>query len=376
MSKTFNIEVYRQQKKRKRFMQRSFLIVTVILLAFFAFFVIKKVVDNNSFGSDKAPIFPYNLQGESPQELLVSKDSLVVTTGSAVRFMSDNAKVTNKNKHGFSKPVTKVSGKYTLTYDQGGYGISLDTKSGNVKKLKVKNQILFCEVSSDGRVAVASGDSKYTSGVAVYDSSLTKPLCTYYMNEYVMALTFTGSNQIVVAAQTVSTGVMETVLYGVVFNKDKEEFKTTIEGSVVYSLGLKSGNRMTLVCDDRILFLDKKGKELGSYEFQSSLLFVENASNGYTVIAQRNTVNPNQTDLLVFDSKGKKTAESTMDGVIRDLTVNGNTIAAVDENHIYQYSNQLKQEKKVEHSGEYHSAVVLSGKIFALSADQLNRIEA
>lgn len=374
MSNRNDIEQYRKKKQRKKRLYQALLLLGVLAIGAIVFFVVQDISKSNSYDQEESPQFPVNLKGETPVDLNVTQDSLVVTTEGSVNFYSTMARKQNSFIHGYSKPVTRTAGGYAVTYDQGGYGIRVDTKNENLGTIKLDNPILFCEINEKGQVAVACGDQKYTSGVHIYESNLKKPICSYYMNEYVMAVAFSGNNECVIASQTVSEGVFHTVLYGIDFHQDEELFRTEIDDLLTLSLGYKSSNRLTLVGSHEVVFMEKDGEQLGRYDYSNELVSFNNSESGYFVIAVGNTADPNKTDLMVFDTEGKLAAQTVISGIVYDIFCEGQNIYVLDKEHAYQFTSKLEEKNKFENNGGYHYLTVLNGDVYALGSDRLVRL--
>lgn len=374
MSSLNDIEKYRKKKNRKKLIRKILLVLGALALGAIAFWIVQDISKTNSYDEAEAPQFPINLKGETPEDLNIAKDSLVVTTEGSVNFYSSLARKQNSFIHGYSKPVTRTAGGYAVTYDQGGYGLRVDTKNGNVGTLKMTSPILFCEINENGQVAVACGDQKYTSGVHVYESDLKEAVCSYYMNEYVMAVSFSEKNQCVIASQTVSGGTFDTVLYGINFNEDRELFRTEVKGSMALSLDSKASGRLALIGNHEVVFMEKDGKQVGQYDYQNQLAFFENTKSGYLVIALGNTADPNKTDLLVFNTDGELTAQTTVSGIVRDIFCKDQNIYVLDEQKAYRFNTRLEQEDSYENNNGYRYLAVLGGHIYAMGSDRLEKL--
>ena len=374
LGKLYNINEYRQKQEKKKRYKKWITAALVVIAAVALGLMVWEWVENELPKEEETAQFPINMRGESPVDLQVADESLVVTTGGAVNFYSRLAQRQNSVVHGFSKPVTKTSGKYALTYGQGGYTLRVDHKNGTVKTLKLKNQILFAEINEKGYVAVAYSDSSYTSGVSVYDNTLGEPVCNYYMNEYVMALDFSGDDSCVIAAQTVEGSSFSTVVYGIRFNKETEIFETAVTGSMAVSISVKDGGNIVLACEQEAFFFDKAGKQTGTYTYPGTLAWVEQSDDAKFILAVTNASDPNSTDLITVDLEGKKEAGVTIPERITDIACENHKIYVLTKNKVYSYSKTLEKGETVDNKNESQYLAVLNGGIYGLSSDRLEEL--
>lgn len=374
MGKAYDVEAFRKKKiKKKRY--RKFLTgFLIVILVVAAGLLVKEWMDSEAAQKEEVAEFPINLKGESPISLKTTEDSLVVTTEGVVNFYSKLAQRQNSVVHGFSKPVTQTAGKYALTYDHGGYTLRLDTKNGTAKTLKLKNSILFAQVQEDGMVAVAYADSSYTSGLSVYNSNLDEPVCTYYMNEYIMALDFSSKESCVIAAQTTNGSSFASVVYKIFFNQEKEVFKKEYQTSMIVSLSVKDDGVIALACEQEILMLNREGEKLGSYSYPGTLSLLDQSQKDKVVVGVINATDPNATDLVCVDLDGKQAASVTTSERAVGLTCTDNRIYAMTKSDVLVYSEELEKLDSYQNKNESKYLAVLNGQIFGLSDDRLEEL--
>lgn len=373
--KMIAIVPYRKKQIRRKRMKQFFWTIAV-LLGIFVIALIASTLQKLSLRGTKQAEFPISLRGETPLDLDITDQSLVITTAGAVKSYAFTAEKQNEWVHGFSNPVTITAGQYSLTYDQGGYGIQRDRVGTASKTLKVENQILFCRIDSDGKVAVVTRNSKYPSEISIYDQQLSEPIFVHYMNERVMSLDFSGSESCIVAAQGVNGGAFETILYGLKFYRDQPTFETRFPTSMIVSVSSKAEGRIALVCTEEFVLLDEKGANLKRYSYDTKLSYVDNSWEAGTLIALENIENPNQNDVLLFSKSEQPDAQTRIYGTIRDMKVFDRRILILDQTNLTEFNLALKELKQYAHIGAYNRLAKTKNGIFALGKEKLQKIES
>ena len=78
--------------------------------------------------------------------------------------------------HGYSNPVIKTSGIYSLLVDQGSTKMRLDNTSENVYENELKGNILCGDVAKNGNTVLATLSGDKLCNVTVYNKSLDKKM--------------------------------------------------------------------------------------------------------------------------------------------------------------------------------------------------------
>lgn len=373
MGKVYDVEAFRKKQKRKKRVKTLVTMGLVLILVAAAALIVIEWMRSEADFQQTEETFPINLKGETPVSLRTTQDSLVVTTEGAVNFYSKLAQRQNSVVHGFSKPVTKAAGNYVLTYDHGGYSLRLDTKGGISRTLRVESRILFAEVSESGMVAVAYADQNYTSGVSVYDENLDEPLCDYYLNEYAMALAFTGSDSCVIAAQTTQGSSFASAVYKIFFDQEAEAFQKTYTGSMIVSMAAMQDGVTALICEEETIFLDREGEQTASFRYSGTLTGMVQGEDAL-LFGLTNAADPNRTDLVLVGTDGETTASVTLENSAEDLAMAGNRIYALTKSEVLVYTSEMEGVETFPCDTEYQELAVLDGEVFGLSADRLEKL--
>lgn len=369
----YDIEKYRKRKQRKKMFTRILLLFLVLVVGVIVFFVIEAISQNNTYKNEENVTFPISLSGNNPVDLNVTNNHLVVTGESETTFYKENAVEEKSLTHGFSQPVVIARENKVLTYDQGRYGLRVDTKNGKLHSLTNQTQILFCQMSSSGYTAVGAFEERYNGSLSIYDKNMTRIYKYNDSKDYIMDFDFISNQKGVLAAQSTNNGAFSAVLYGLDFTKEKgtEFFETRLDGLMVYSVSVKGNGNIVVVGDTATVVLDQKGNEMNRYSYTSQIRQIYDTTDD-TVLIFENTVNANESDLLVLFDDGKAKAEQKLNGVSLDLFCDDDRILVLDKNNIYEYDHALNLISTYPNSNDYLEVVRLNSKVYAMGSSQLD----
>lgn len=383
--KIVQIAPYRKQQRRKRLLRRLiwFSLLTLVLVIGGVTWNLLYQEGMLSTGADIS--WPVSLSGDTPRALHDTEAGVVVTGSGYLHFYRLDATTEERVMHGFSKPVTHTAGKYTLTYDHGGYAVRLDVGKAGSRTATLSHRILFCRIAENGRVLIATQSTKYTTELFEYDDQLNPTGFVYRMNEYIMAASFSGDSSCVVAAQRVKGAQFETVLYGLNFNSQKMVFSTSFPSSMILSIEHKASGAIALICTEELFVLDQHGNNARRYDYPAAITNFNDSFSEVTVIAFTDITSPTQRSLVLFSHTPTMTGQKTEDltpkaavqlsQAIRDLSVSDNSVAVLLDDSMEVFNFSLGRKRSVPHGGEYQKLIQHQQQMFALTKNKVHRID-
>lgn len=372
-NRDYDIDQYRRKRKRKHFWKKilswllAFLIVMGLLALGYYYLVGRSVL------SEKDDEFPINLKGETVYDVNEINGNLLITAQANNIFLRTSPVKKSTIQHGYSNPVVEVRGKRVLTYDLGGYNLSVGLISAEPETLKTTTQILFCQMNDQGNVAVVTVGEHAACTLTIYDKNL-KQVLKYSVDDYIMALDFT-SKGCVFAAQDVENGNYVTTVYGLNYEKEKAEFKTSVSGMMAYSLHVMNNKNLLLVGNSQIITLSSSGKQLETQTYSGEIAKIC-PQEKQVVLAVRNALNPNNTDLLVVSEDGKIEKQITVESSVEDLYCDKEGIIYLDANEISTYSYELEKTASVENENNYRFVVRANQNVYAMGSSDITVIES
>lgn len=364
----YNIEKYRKKTNRKQFVRR--MLSSILFFLFMIAVVCLGVLyfKEKQLDSERDRSFPMSLKGETVYDMDVCDGNLVITAqANNIYLRLDPIKQTSL-QHGFSTPIVATADKYILTYDLGGYELTLGVRNKDPESLKTTTQILFCEVNQNGDVAVVTSGEHSANTVTIYDKNL-KQILKYDVDDYVMALDFTR-NGCVFAAQNAENGNDITNVYQLNYQKEKVEWKTTVFGLVPYSLQVTKSRDVLLVGNGQLVTLSSKGEKLGSVAF-SGLVKQICHHEDTVVLALQNAMNLNDTDLQVYSAEGTLKKELTIPSSVVDLFCDEEGILFLDKKQVISYSYDLKEQGTYTFDENYTDLVRTEDIIYVMGNDEI-----
>lgn len=371
-SKDYDIDQYRRKRKRKHFWKKmlswllAFLIVIGLLAVGYYYLVGRSVL------TEKDDAFPISLKGETVYDVNEISGNLLITAQASNIFLRTSPVKKSTIQHGYSNPVVEIQGKRVLTYDLGGYNLSVGLINAEPDTLKTTTQILFCQMNEDGDIAVVTVGEHAACTLTVYDKNL-KQILKYSVDDYIMALDFT-SKGCVFAAQDVQNGSYVTNVYGLNNQKEKAEFKTVVSDMMSYSVHVMDNN-ILLIGNGQIACLSSSGKLLSTQAYSGEIAKICPLDK-QVVLAVRNALNPNFTDLVLVSQNGKLERQITVASFAEDLYCDKKGILYLDKNEIAVYSYELEKTASAENTENYHYVVRAGGDVYAMGNNDIAQIEA
>ncbi len=348
-----------------------FILIMIVAILYF----VRTVYIGGQIANEIPSEFPVSLKNEVPSHIYASNSGIVVISDVEILFFADDSVEEKSYLHNYANPIAKVAGNRVLTYDQGGYALRVDTKSGNMFELQLENTMLFGEINSAGYIAVVTSDERYTSKLSVYNNNY-ELIYNYYTNEHIAALDFTSNNECVLIGNKTDNGKMNTALYKLSFDSETEIMEQIIPDFFGLSLDVKSDGSMALISKDKLLLLNEDGVELSEFTFNSPLVNIFDEHDEYTVISVQDIKNPNHTDVHLFDMNGMLINQVTVDGVVDDIKIVDEKIYILTQKNLGIYDAELVASDTVDNGSGLIKITGLDGEIYAISNEFLYKIGA
>ena len=128
-------------------------------------------------------------------------------------------------------PCIRAAGKYTLVFENNGFGYCLFGPYSMIYSGKSETPIRGASIAENGTYALISAAEDYTSAVTVYDSDFS-PVNRYLKNTYVVSaeLDTAGERLVITALGTLPSGAYRTEITAYSVGKTEEDGRQTYEG--------------------------------------------------------------------------------------------------------------------------------------------------
>ena len=201
-----------------------------------------------------------------------------------------------------SKPVLEMSEKYMLAYNSGAEKFVVYNTFTDVYTGDTGFPIYGAAVADNGSFAVITEDGKHISCVKVYNRSF-KEILSIGRASYVTDVSLSPSgDRIAVLSYSEENGKVETRLYLSKTSTTSSYGDITIEGAFPLYCNVTEKGFAVVVCDDRVVAYDTKGKVASEFKYpdESYLVDADSGRYGCSLILAKN----GEKTLVSFDNKG------------------------------------------------------------------------
>lgn len=229
-----------------------------------------------------------------------------------------------------SEPILKVSGNKILIAEENGKKFELYSGKKSLYKKEIENNIINANLSSDGDVTLVTEMDYYKGSVSVYNKSGEEIFLRNFGSDSVLVSAISKQRKLAVSLLSVNERVNSKIVF-LDINKTDDGTSKVYENTLVYDLDF-SGETLFAYCDDKILALNKNGKEKWREEFGEKNLYYYNkdTSNNRLLLLD----NSNEGEFILFNTSGiSKKMKTDIIPVFCD--VNSNKIIYNDERNIY-----------------------------------------
>lgn len=380
-----NIEEYRRKKKVKSFVRKTLILVALFAILFVLLYVLQifkgskldEIITGTNDTENEA--FPLTIKNEQLLDIGNFGNRIAVLAKSNVLTYSMNGKKESTIMHGYTNPVMKEGNKRLLTYDRGGYKFRVDTHSGKVGEIALKNTIICAEIGTDGSVAVVTEQDQYASyNLLVYDSSLKERYKFAAASDSNVTATFStisfssDNNHLAACAVTADSGILSTYLYELDLTRQVDATVTLIPDLLPLDVSYKSDGNIAVVGKDSMVFVNSKTHKQVRDEHTGDLENFVSRTIDDTVVVNKNLFNSTAT-VSIFSSSGVKKATCDIDDEVIDSYCDGSRVLILGKKAAYNFDMNLLQLNKIDLSKSF-SRVIYNGEyMFVMGADTVEK---
>lgn len=383
-------EIARSEKRLKKD-KRNKKIVWIIIAVIIVILVIMKVCEininsvkdhftdeNGNFTLTEGVVednYPYTI--DASRDVFMSNINNrigVLTPNSFTVIDSSDAQTEYVFEHGYSNPLMKSSGVYSLVYDQGGNTYRLDTTSDAVYEREVSNSILCADVSKNGTAAIATTSNETVCDVYAYNKSLKELLKVSISYGYAVdiAVSDNGKKVSVVCINSENAN-LKTIVYSY-------EIGYTEPAAVELPQGLitdirYSGNNLLVVGDSYAGVIRKNNTyepifEQGTIK-TTSLCYTP---SGELILVYNKFSNSTENVISYIKPNGKIKNEITVSGNIKSVSASSNLVSILTNNQIISYSLSKGEEKnKMQTDDSSKSICQMGNQVFVHRQSLIDR---
>lgn len=337
-----------KSRKKRRKMYIIIAIITALAIALILWLAIPNSgssnYDNNMSGlmDDVMEVqegYPAALSGTSVTtgNFFTMEKQLVYVSDTSIIRLNDKAEPVYERSHSYYHPIVKTSGENLIIYNVGSTGFRIDNKSETVRSEDAANIIMAADVAENGRYALVTETKGYPSLLEVYKEDGSLQYKYSFSNCYVsdISLSADGTRAAVVGV-TASEGELVSQVYLLDFNSETPLAIADCSGTLLMAVEYVD-NRALAVGDDCAVSVNDGGEVL-TYDYEGMKLAAFDYNENRLLVALSPHDSASKGKLAVLNSKAEPHAVRNCIETMYDVSLYGDTMAALSDNVVYSYS--------------------------------------
>lgn len=379
----------RKNKKRnkKQLVIWGILIAVIVALAVMKFIEIdfSSIFSSNGEGSGITETvsddsnFPYHVSGDGEARLAVIGNRIAILNDSGYTVInSSNAQEKIKDEHGYVNPILRVSGGYSVLFDQGANTYRLDSATENIYENSVDSEILCADVSDTGAVALACVSGIHKSGITVYGKSFIEKMNYEISGGYVTSIAISDNSKYVAfTVMSSENAKIKSTLYVMSVGYNEPNAKFEYPGSLILDIHFSS-NDLFVVGNDFVSVIDSLEKEFPVYEQGSidTVAYCYNPSDSL-IIAFGEYVGAPDNIISYVKPSGQIKTQAAVSSQIKDVTASGTEMTALTGGEIISFKmSNGKETRRLSVDDSYSEIAQMSSKIYGMRSSELELINS
>lgn len=326
------------------------LIISIILGLMFSggrfkvdniYYMSRDIAYMNSYSERAANILNYT-KAQQNGDFGLYKNGLAVACNSEVKLFNATGRVTLTSGDIFACPVIVSSNKNLIVYDLGGSKLSVYNSFKKLRTLTFDGGIADVAMSENGNFAVAVKSQNYNSVVHIYNDGCEE-ISTYSSNKYTVSTQMSPDGKyIAVIGATASSGSMSAQLTVLKGSKNKIYAQLDIGELTPYTCRILDGDRVAVICSDRVCVYSLKGKLKGEYIYpDAQLSYISSGEDSLSLLFEDDLVN-GQNTLTVLNKNGRSVYSGAIRGTFTDMQMYGDHVFLLTNNGITKFNYKTK----------------------------------
>ena len=323
--------------------------------------------------------FPYHISGDGNAKLSVIGNKLAILNDTSYTVINaSNAQEKIKDDHGYANPILRVSGGYSVLFDQGSNTYRLDSATENVYENSANGEILCADVSDTGVVAVATVSGIHKSSITVYGKSFNERMNYVIGGGYVTSIAISDNSRYVAFTVVSSENAkLKSTVYVMPVGYNEPEAKYEYIGSSVLDIHFAS-NTLYVVGNDFVSVIESLDKEIQVYP-QGSINTVSYCYNpsDMLIIAFGEYAGAPDNIISCVKPSGQIKARVEIPTQIKDVTASGTEMTVLTGGEIVSFKmSNGKETFRLTVDDSYAEIMQMSSKIYGRHSSELELVNA
>lgn len=330
--------------------------IIVIAAMFIIIFYQNRDRDIFKFGREESNRF-LGVQGEITSSGHLN--SSVSSLGNEVFYLTTNSfGVLDENFKGesvsvsLSDPMLHSEGEYALCYNKNSLDITVFKREREYCRISTENRILRAKVNANGYTFVATEKEGYNCECIVYNRSGEAIFKWDISKSEFLDGDISFDNKSI--ALSVATAGEESLLGEIILIDATEAEiigRKSFESQLFYSVDFNKNGTYTALGSECLAYFNPDSTCKWSYSYDKKALLKADITNPDMMVLAFSEagsgIKGNSTDVKVLNRLGKITAERSFDGLVDDIAVSKDALAAVFGRTVYITDSALSDKKTV-----------------------------
>ena len=301
-----------QKKQKKRGLVRTILAAAAALILIVGAVLVvlyrdqltpQKLGDTFGEGMPADESEPFTYEAGSGQVFAVSGNRLAAASSTGIQLLDADGKTVLREVFSVGTPAVTASEKYILFYDAGGTSLRLADANGSIAAIDTKAAILSASVNEGGFVAAVTEETGYKAAVTVYDSALRPVFAWHSGSVYVLAAQVAPNGRTLAALCADEAG-SRLQLFSLSSEKPLSSFEAG--GELFWNLRWMGGDRICLLSEKQLVFLDASAKQNAAYDFEGKYLLDYDFGGGLAVLVLGEFRSGGNSELIAVDTEARE----------------------------------------------------------------------
>lgn len=246
---------------------------------------------------------PFTYEVGSGQVFAVSDNNLAVASSTGIQLLDSKGKTIAYEVFSMETPAITASEVCSVFYDIGGTALRVVDDDGEVTPLEQEKSILTAHMSSSGHLTVITEETGYKAAVTVYNEKLERVYAWHSGSAYVLSAQVSPAGNMLAAVCVDASGGKL-----MLFSLSKEEAIGSYEvpNELFLDLAWMGRDRICLLSESRLVFLDTEAQQTGEYSFGGQyLLDYDLAGGDYAALLLSEYRTGGSSRLITVDRNGE-----------------------------------------------------------------------
>ena len=301
-----------QKKEKKRGRVRAILAAVAALILIVGAILVILYRDRltpqslgDTFGENRVvdDTEPFTYEAGSGQVFAVSGNRLAVASSTGMQLLGEKGETLAHEVFSMGTPAITASEKYCAFYDAGGTSLRFADLNGAVSALDTREAIVSARVNEGGLLAVVTEETGYKAAVTVYNSALQPVFAWHSGSAYVLAAQVAPNGK-TLAALCVDGEGSRLLLFSLSSEKPVGSFEAG--GELFWDLHWMSRDRLCLLSETRLVFLDASAEQTAVYDFNGEYLLDYDIGGSFAALVLSEYRSGGSSELVAVDTEARE----------------------------------------------------------------------